>query len=216
MSELDDNFDDFDDFEGILDRRGDQEIEPEHYLTGQLLIAMPQMGDPRFEHAVVYVCAHNDGGAMGIMLNKEHESVSLYDMLEQLDIQPSGGLITAKDRNIVVNGGPVENNRGFVLHTSDYAHDGTIDVGNDLGLTASVDILKAISEGQGPQGYVVALGYAAWDAGQLEDEFQENVWLAVPSDDAILFTLDRAKLWNAAIGKLGVDPGRLHDTVGNA
>ncbi len=190
--------------------------DPEHFLTGQVLVAMPQMGDPRFEHSVIYVCAHNASGAMGLILNKEHDSVTLIDMFEQLDIQPNTNLLPSNQRNAVMTGGPVETSRGFVLHSLDYSHESTVQITNDIGLTASIDIVTAISDGTGPKNYVIALGCSAWGAGQLEDEFNENSWLNVSADDHLLFDIDRRTLWKTAIAKLGVDPGLLHATVGNA
>lgn len=207
---------DDDDDEDLIEPRRVLSDNPEDFFAGQFLVAMPHIGDSRFENAVVYLCAHNASGAMGIVLNKEHDSVSLLDMFEQLDIQPNNGVLPGKQRNALMDGGPVETSRGFVLHTLDYQHDSTVEVSENLGLTASVDILNAINDGQGPNRYVIALGCSAWSGGQLEEEFLENTWLNVPADEALLFDLDRAKLWRASITKLGIDPGLLHATAGSA
>jgi len=205
-----------DDDEDLIEPRRVLSDNPEDFFAGQFLVAMPQIGDTRFENAVVYLCAHNASGAMGIVLNKEHDTVSLIDMFEQLEIQPHGDMLPGRQRNALMDGGPVETSRGFVLHTLDYRHESTVDVSDGLGLTASIDILNAINDGQGPARYVIALGCSAWSGGQLEEEFLENTWLNVPADDALLFSLDRSKLWRAAIAKLGIDPGLLHATAGSA
>ena len=184
----------------------------EGYLGGQVLIAMPGMQDPRFARAVICLCLHSAEGAMGIVLNKPIESLSFDDLLRQLDLQP-----VPPQRSIGMHqGGPVEGGRGFVLHTTDWSSDQSLPVGADLALTASVDILKAIAGGGGPRLGLLALGYAGWGPGQLEDEIQANAWLSVPPDEALLFGPDHEVKWNQAMAKLKVNPSLLSGAAGHA
>lgn len=182
------------------------------YLAGQLLIAMPQMQDPRFARSVVYLCAHSAEGAMGIMINRPFEGLSFPELLEQLDIPT-----TPECEQIRVHfGGPVEGGRGFVLHSDDYMHDTTMRVADNVALTATVDVLKAIAEGDGPRKSLLALGYAGWGAGQLDHEIRDNAWLNVSADEALLFGLDLPHKWEAAIHKLGIDFATLSADAGHA
>lgn len=182
------------------------------YLTGQLIVAMPGMSDPRFEKAVIYVCVHNDEGAMGLVVNKLLDTVTFTELLEQLQIETSP--VRADTR--VHFGGPVETGRGFVLHSSDYAREGTILMEDGVGLTATVDILRDIAEGTGPRESLLALGYAGWGAGQLDDEMQENVWLNVPPDESLVFGEDLGSKWAQSIAKLGIDISLLSGEAGHA
>ncbi|CAA7623285.1 conserved hypothetical protein [Magnetospirillum sp. UT-4] len=182
------------------------------YLAGQLLIAMPQMQDPRFARAVVYLCAHSAEGAMGLVINRPFDGLTFAELLEQLDIEPSpacGGVQ-------VHFGGPVEGGRGFVLHTDDYMHDSSMMVEDNIALTATVDVLKAIAGGDGPKRSLLALGYAGWSPGQLDSEIRENVWLNVPADEHLLFGTLLDHKWEAAIHKLGIDFGSLSGDAGHA
>lgn len=182
------------------------------YLAGQLLIAMPQMQDPRFARSVVYLCAHSAEGAMGIMINRPFEGLSFPELLEQLEIPSS-----AECEQIRVHfGGPVEGGRGFVLHSDDYMLDTSMKVDEGVALTATVDVLKAISQGAGPRKCLLALGYAGWSAGQLDSEIRENAWLNVPADEHLLFGLDLTHKWEAAIHKLGIDFATLSVESGHA
>jgi putative transcriptional regulator len=171
------------------------------YFTGQLLAAMPQMGDPRFERTVIYLCAHTAEGAMGLVVNRALENVHLPDLLSQLGIPDLG----RSDAIRVLFGGPVETGQGFVLHSADYVQDATLMVGGSVGLTATLDILKDIARGSGPHRSILALGYAGWGAGQLESEIQANGWLTVPADDTLLFDHDLDTKWERALAKIGVD-----------
>jgi putative transcriptional regulator len=184
----------------------------EGYLGGQILIAMPSMQDPRFARAVICLCLHSAEGAMGIVLNKPIETLSFDDLLKQLDLKP----VPPQRRIRMHQGGPVEGGRGFVLHTKDWSSDQSLPVGDDLALTASVDILKAIAGGGGPRLGLLALGYAGWGPGQLEEEFQANAWLSVPPDEALLFGGDHEMKWNQAMAKLKVDPLLLSGAAGHA
>ena len=182
------------------------------YLTGELLVAMPQMQDPRFARTVVYICAHTSDGAMGLVINKLIDSVSFPDLLEQLNIsdEPVG-------RDIKVHfGGPVETGRGFVLHTPDYVQDATLVIDETMALTATVDILKAVADGAGPHSSLLALGYAGWAPGQLDGEIQANGWLSVPADRQLVFGVDVESKWERAMGKMGIDFSMLSGDAGHA
>lgn len=181
-------------------------------LTGQVLIAMPSMGDPRFAQSVIFVCAHTSEGAMGIVVNSPLESPSFADLLRQLKVDP-----VPPARSIrLCRGGPVENARGFVLHTADWTGDGSLRVDESLALTASLDILKAIATGGGPQQGLLALGYAGWGPGQLDQEIQQNAWLSAPADLDLIFDADHDTKWRRALAKLKVDPLLLSDAAGHA
>jgi putative transcriptional regulator len=182
------------------------------YLTGHLLIAMPGMQDPRFDRSVVCLCAHTSDGAMGVMVNRPLAGIVFDDLLRQLQVEP----LPPQRRIRMVSGGPVETGRGFVLHTDDWSTEGSLGFAPGLTLTASTDILAAIAGGGGPRDGVLALGYAGWGPGQLEDEIQRNAWLNVPADTALLFREDLAGSWNAALARLRIDPALLSGTAGHA
>ncbi|MEA1650177.1 YqgE/AlgH family protein [Nitrospirillum sp. BR 11164] len=182
------------------------------FLTGQLLVAMPSMPDERFARTVIYVCAHTDDGAMGLVINRLFDGIDAGGLLEQLGID--GG--DPDDRLRVHFGGPVEPGRGFVLHSTDYQREGTLRVEDEVALTATVDILRAITEGRGPRKCLLALGYAGWAAGQLDQEMQANGWLHVPADATLLFDDDMDTKWERAIAKLGVSLPMLSAEVGHA
>lgn len=182
------------------------------WLTGQLLVAMPSMQDPRFARSVICLCAHSDDGAMGLVLNKPLDGLSFEDLLKQLKLDP----VPPQRRIRLMAGGPVENGRGFVLHTADWETEGSLKVQPDVVLTASVDILKAIAGGGGPRQGFLALGYAGWGPGQLESEIAENAWLSVPADERLLFAASPEKLWREALAKLHVDPALLSGVAGHA
>ncbi len=187
-----------------------QDRSEDGWLTGQLLIAMPSMSDPRFERTVVYMCAHSEEGAMGLVINKSLESLSFTDLLEQLGVEDSEADMS------ILSGGPVETGRGFVLHSADYDREGSLAVSDNIRLTATIDVLKAIAVGHGPQKRLLALGYAGWAAGQIEGEIQDNGWLTAPADDAILFDDALESKWSRAIAKLGVDASMLSSFAGRA
>lgn len=181
-------------------------------LTGSLLVAMPSMEDPRFAHSVIFICAHTSEAAMGIVVNRPLSRPTFEDILRQHDIAPQ----PPARRVRVCAGGPVEDGRGFVLHTSDWTSDGTLRVTDDLALTASLDVLKALAEGQGPRAGVLALGYAGWGPGQLDQEVQQNAWLSVPADETIVFDGDTDTKWRRALAKLHIDPLLLSGDAGHA
>lgn len=185
-----------------------------------MLISMPSIGDPRFERSVIYMCAHSDDGAMGIIVNRLAEDISFSQLLSKLNVLPGEESIQlpqgANDLPVHV-GGPVETGRGFVLHTADYfAEDSTLPVDDQVGLTATLTILRSIVEGSGPRRALLALGYAGWGPGQLEREIQENGWLHCDADEALIFDADNAKKYNHALTKIGVDPASLSSIVGHA
>ena len=181
----------------------------EGYLAGQLLLAMPQMLDERFTKSVIYMCAHTEDGAMGLVVNKVMENIDFPDLLDQLGLSPSP---TGDDIRVHF-GGPVESGRGFVLHTQDYMHEGSLAVDDTIALTATVDILRAIAEGSGPEQRMLALGYAGWGPGQLDAEIRANGWLHVESDRSLLFDVDLDEKWELAMGKIGIDPRMLSDSA---
>ncbi len=190
------------------------------YLDGQMLLAMPGMTDPRFVKSVIYLCAHSGDGAMGLVVNRKSRRIKFHDLLVQLEVvrKEDSILLPGRAGEVpVLRGGPVETQRGFVLHSSDYSADETtMRVDGDVSLTVSVDILRAIAQGVGPRRAVLALGYAGWGAGQLENEIQQNGWLSCPADADLLFDEDFDTKYTRALGKLGVDPAMLVGEAGHA
>ncbi|SRR5579871_713276 len=190
------------------------------YLDGQLLVAMPVMGDPRFERSVIYLCAHSADGAMGIIVNRPAGSIDFPELLVQLNVINKDDQIklpeTAESMK-VLRGGPVDTRRGFVLHSSDfYIENATLRIDDDICLTATIDILKAIAKGKGPRHAILALGYAGWRPGQLEAEIQGNGWLHCDADADLVFGDDVDEKYARALRKIGVDPGMLSNDAGHA
>ena len=188
------------------------EAEEEGYLEGRFLIAMPTIGDPRFERTVIYLCAHSPNGAMGLVVNKLADNITFPELLHQLKIEDDAG----SGHIQVHSGGPVETGRGFVLHSTDYMQSTTLEVSEGLALTATVDILKAIAEGHGPRHALLALGYAQWGPGQLESEIQANGWLHADAGLDILFETDVEERWLRAVSTLGFDVSMLSMQAGHA
>lgn len=190
------------------------------YLDGQLLIAMPAMSDPRFSRTVIYLCAHSADGAMGIIVNQRAPHINFTELLEQLNIIPAEERIDASrvlGGMPVHVGGPVETGRGFVLHSADYyAEDSTLPIDEGVCLTATIDILRAIADGEGPDRALLALGYAGWAPGQLETEIQSNGWLHCPADAGLIFDKDVENKYTRALAKIGIDPSRLVNDSGRA
>lgn len=193
------------------------------YLEGQLLIAMPTMSDPRFARSVIYMCAHSKDGAMGLIINQTAKNISFPDLLDRLEIFPDEpddefDFGDVPDLPIHV-GGPVETGRGFVLHSADYfVKDTTLKIQNGICLTATLEILKAIASGQGPDHAILALGYAGWSPGQLESEIQANGWLNCPATADIVFADgdDDVDKYVQALATLGIDPSHLVADAGHA
>lgn len=192
--------------------QGEGQTPEQGYLTGQLLIAMPSMRDSRFARSVVYICAHNAEGAMGLVINRLVGSVTFPDLLSQLGIETK----SVEEEIRVHFGGPVESGRGFVLHSGEYGHDSTLQVAEQVALTATVDILQDIAAGDGPQMSLLALGYAGWGPGQLDSEIQANGWLHVDPDEGLVFDDDLDTKWDRAIAKLGFDVSLLSGEAGHA
>jgi putative transcriptional regulator len=190
------------------------------YLDGQLLVAMPVMGDPRFERSVIYLCAHSPEGAMGIMVNRPAGSIDFPELLVQLKIIKSSEQIELPENAEslkVLTGGPVDTGRGFVLHSSDFfIENATLRIDDGICLTATVDILKAIAKGAGPKHAILALGYAGWAPGQLETEIQDNGWLHCDADPDLVFGDDVEEKYTRALRKIGIDPGMLSNEAGHA
>ena len=188
------------------------------FLNGQMLVAMPGMTDERFSRSVIYLCAHSQDGAMGIVINHPARKVTFSEILVQLDVLGSDADTGLKVNHVpVVRGGPVESGRGFVLHTTDYFVDNsTLPIDDDVSLTATLDVLRAIAHGKGPRQAVLALGYAGWSPGQLEAEIQENGWLNCPADPDLLFDPALEGKYETALRKIGIDPVMLSGEAGHA
>jgi putative transcriptional regulator len=187
-------------------------MEQNDTLTNQLLIAMPSLEDPNFSRTVTYICEHGEHGAMGIVLNRP-TNLRLADVLQHMEID---GASDAAGGQIVYLGGPVEEERGFVLHTPATQWDSTLAITAEISITTSRDILEAMARDRGPRRTLVALGYAGWGAGQLEQEIQQNAWLSGPADSSILFELPAEERWEAAARLLGVDVHLLSSEAGHA
>lgn len=181
------------------------------YLTGQLLLALPGMADPRFDRAVIAMCAHDEQGALGIGIGAVVANIGFHSLLEQLEIEPG----KAPDAPVHF-GGPVEPQRGFVLHSLDWGGQESVQVGEKWALTGTLDILRAIAEGNGPSRWLSALGYAGWAAGQLDDEMTRHGWFTAEGDTAIIFETEADQRWPAAYRKAGVDPALLAHDAGHA
>jgi putative transcriptional regulator len=193
---------------------------PGGFLDGQLLIAMPGILDDRFARSVIYVCAHSEEGAMGIIVNRPAERLDFPQLLVQLKvIGPEEAIrLPAETSSLpVLNGGPVDTSRGFVLHSNDFCIDNsTLPIGGGVSLTATTDILRAIASGSGPGRAVLALGYAGWAAGQLEAEIQQNGWLNCPADPSLIFDSALDSKYERAMRRAGIDIGRLASGAGHA
>ena len=194
----------------ILTAMGKQELDT---LSGRVLIAMPGIGDPRFDRTVIYLCSHSTEGSMGLVVNRRADGVSLKQLMDQLDIAIGPEMTVST----VHFGGPVEMGRGFVLHSGDFfIEDATMRVDDSISLTATLDILRAMAEGRGPRNALVALGYAGWAPSQLEQELQRNGWLTCDADEDLIFSADDGAKWEKALGKLGINPSLLSATGGSA
>ncbi|HYD13819.1 MAG TPA: YqgE/AlgH family protein [Allosphingosinicella sp.] len=186
-------------------------MDAPRFLSGQFLLAMPGIGDPRFEKAVIAMCVHDEDGALGIGLGRIAPRIGFHDLLKQLDIDPGEAPNAA-----IHQGGPVEPTRGFILHTPDWGGADSIDVGGRWVLSATLDILKAIAAGKGPTRWVAALGYAGWQGGQLEQEMRRHGWFVTPGDEDLLYDRAVDERWAAAFAGAGVDPRLLTAEFGTA
>jgi putative transcriptional regulator len=186
-------------------------MDEPRFLSGRMLLAMPGIGDPRFERAAIALCAHDQHGAIGIGVGHERADIRLRDLFVQLDIDPASAPDTA-----VLHGGPVEPGRGFVLHSNDWGGQDTITVTGLGALTGTLDVMKAIAEGRGPSRYLVALGYAGWGEGQLEEEMTRPGWFIASGRDHILFETPAVDRWEASFKAEGIDPRLLDSSAGVA
>lgn len=193
-----------------------KEAEDSLYLTGKLLMAMPGMGDPRFYKSVIFMCAHDKNGAMGLVINRTLPGLDMSRMLKQLNIDFSSSFTDRHNKMPVMSGGPVETARGFILHSGDFEQADTMYVNNDFKVTGTIDALKAIATGQGPDNMLFMLGYSGWGQGQLDEEIKNNAWLVSDPDSNIIFDSDPNKKWNIAVQKLGIDPAMLSGNAGRA
>ncbi len=186
------------------------------WLAGKLLLAMPGMGDPRFQKAVIYVCAHDEQGAMGLVVNHVLPDIKIDELYKQLNIEQK-----SKDENdrraiTIMGGGPVETARGFILHSSEFERPDTVKINETFSLTGTVDAIKAVAQGEGPDQLLFMLGYAGWSAGQLDQEIQQNAWLVTEPEPDLIFTTNPEDKWNNAIDRLGINPAMLSHEAGRA
>ena len=191
-----------------------KQVRSSGYLDGQLLIAMPLMSDKRFAKSVIYMCAHSKDGAMGLIINQRADHIDFPNLLERLSIKVDAqGRVAERAVHV---GGPVETGRGFVLHTPDYqSADSTLQIDPTVSLTATIDILKAMATGRGPNRAILALGYASWSAGQLEREITANGWLNCPADPDLVFSSDISAIYPRAIAKIGINLSHLVGDAGH-
>ena len=203
-----------------LSRKSTGKPRARGYLDGQMLIAMPAMSDEHFMRSVIYVCAHSTEGAMGIIVNQPAPNVKFPDLLVQLEVIPATERIelpTQAEDVKVLKGGPVETGRGFVLHSADFfIENSTLPIDEGICLTATLDILKAIARGNGPHNAILALGYAHWAPGQLEQEIQDNGWLHCAADPELVFGTDTGAKYEKALHKIGIELGQLSNEAGHA
>ncbi len=186
--------------------------EPQGYMTGKLLVAMPYIYDARFSQAVIYVCGHDEQGAIGIITNKVFPSLAFSELLEQLSI-PMNEKVQS---TTLFYGGPSELTRGFVLHSPDFQVDSSVAIDENFAITSTLEILRAIAAGRGPVNSIVSLGYNGWSPGQLEREIQENVWMVVESDPNLVFNAPIDDKWRLSMERIGVDPAILSIESGHA
>lgn len=186
-------------------------MDTSSFLTGQFLLALPGIGDPRFERAVIAMCAHDADGALGIGIGDTIEGLGLHDLLRQFEIDPGA----APDRPVHF-GGPVEPRRGFVLHSTDWSGQDTIDVAGRWALSGTIDVLRAIAEGRGPSRWLVALGYAGWGEGQLDEELTRHGWFNTPGDTSLLYDVEADARWSTGFSTAGIDPRLLANDTGTA
>lgn len=185
-------------------------------LAGKLLLAMPALGDPRFYRAVIFMCAHDEKGAMGLVINHVMPGIEFRNLLKQLKISSDINVDLRKFQLPVMAGGPVEGSRGFILHSHDFRQKDTVEVGDFYGITGTIEALKAIAAGKGPDHLLFILGYAGWGPKQLDKEIQENSWLVADSDPNIIFHAEPTEKWDLAVQKIGVNPAMLSIEAGRA
>jgi putative transcriptional regulator len=182
------------------------------YFAGQLLVATPLLSDSCFERSVIYICMHDESGAMGVIVNHLLGNLKCSDLVGQVDLMPSAIQVNAP----IYFGGPVESSRGFILHTNDYYCNETTQLSNDISITSNIDTLKQITSGTGPKKSIIALGHAGWAAGQLEKEVMLNSWINVPASENLIFNMDNKKKWNESAMSLGVNLNQYSTIAGHA
>jgi len=190
--------------------------ESDTNLSGKFLLAMPGMGDPRFHKAVILVCAHDDNGAMGLVINHMLPGIDLENLLKQLNIATPEGKASPAAGVAVMSGGPVDNVRGFIVHTPEFHQQDTVRINDQISVTGTVDALRAVAIGEGPQQMIFVLGYSGWGPGQLDQELQDNAWLVFDAAPEIIFETEVDQKWDAVIRRMGIDPSMLSNTVGRA
>lgn len=195
---------------GFLEKKPISKISG--YLAGSLLVSMPYMQDTRFHKSLIFLCGHDQNGAMGLVINRHLEGLTLEDLFQQMDMPPPSNSYNCP----IYSGGPVEGGRGFVLHTSDYQQSTTILVGKDYAITATVDILSAIAAGTGPREVILALGYAGWGPGQLDIEISSSTWLQIEANEGLVFQTPPLQKWARAISQLGIEESMLVGDYGHA
>lgn len=188
----------------------------ENFLNGQLLLAMPSIGDPRFDKAAIYVCAHDEKGAMGIVINNVMQGLEFGSLLKDLEIESNITLPQRLQHLPVLCGGPVETARGFLIHSDDFKQPDTIEVQPDICVTGTLDALDALSDDNAPEHMIFALGYAGWTAGQLEAELKQNAWLTLPATPSLVFSEKTGHIWDKALEVIGISPAQLSAISGNA
>lgn len=190
--------------------------QSENYFTGKLLLAMPSMSDARFKNAVIYLCSHDENGAMGLVINRQLPQLAFKELVHELPIETEIKFDPASLNIPIMAGGPVDAERGFLLHSNDFQESETIHISDAYSITGTVSAIKAVAEGSGPDEKLFILGYAGWSAGQLEDEIQQNAWLLSDADPALIFGADHDDKWQMAIHALGFDPAMLSGQAGRA
>ena len=195
---------------------GDLEKPENHYLSGHLLLAMPAIGDPRFHKAAIYVCAHDEKGAMGIVINHVLPGLEFGTLLKDLEIESNITLPKQYEHLPVLCGGPVETARGFLIHSDDFKQPDTIEVQDDIFVTGTIDALTALNEKDAPAHMIFALGYAGWGAEQLEQEVRDNAWLTLPATADLIFNKDVGNIWDQGLAQIGVSPAQLSALSGSA
>lgn len=186
------------------------------YFSGQLLLSMPHMEDPRFHKAAILVCAHDEKGAMGIVINHTLPDLEFGKLLKDLDIQSDIHVPPTIAKLPVMCGGPIEIARGFLVHSDDFKQEGTIKIDENLNVTGTIDAIEAIAKGSTPEKMLFALGYAGWSAGQLEKEIKENAWMIAPASAQLVFNTASDNIWNSGMLQIGINPGLLSDQSGRA
>lgn len=189
---------------------------PSHYLNGHLLLAMPSIGDPRFERAAIFICAHDDRGALGIVINNPLPEINFGTLISDLEIESNIILPEPLCNLPVYQGGPVDTARGFLVHSSDFEQEETIKVQDDIYVTGTIGALKSLQERTPPKNLLFAIGHAGWGAGQLEQEVMSNAWLTLPADDELIFQNNPNQIWENALSKIGASPNKLSQFSGSA